>query len=107
MIIHGMLTRIVPFLVWFHRFASLVGEVPVPSVRGLLPDGWTRFGFGLHGASVVAGAVGITSGSGLLIRLTGLLVLATAVSLGRSLIHVGRKRPQRLNPTTSRSRSRG
>jgi hypothetical protein len=94
MIIHGMLTRIVPFLVWFHRFASLVGEVPVPSVRGLLPDGWTRLGFGLHGASVVVGVVGIASGSGLLIRLTGLLVLATAANLGRSLIHVVRQRPQ-------------
>jgi hypothetical protein len=93
MIIHGMLTRIVPFLVWFHRFASLVGEVPVPSTRSLLPDRWTRLGFGLHLASVVAGVAGIASGAGLLIQLTGLLVLATALSLGRSLIHVVLKRP--------------
>src|SRR5690606_37287411 len=28
-VVHGMLTRIVPFLVWFHRFSPLAGKVPV------------------------------------------------------------------------------
>ncbi|MBW2494912.1 MAG: hypothetical protein JRE43_09190, partial [Deltaproteobacteria bacterium] len=42
MIIHGMLTRIVPFLVWLHRFAPLVGKIAVPSVKKLHPDALTR-----------------------------------------------------------------
>ncbi len=31
-IVHGMLTRIVPFLVWLHRFAPRIGEIRVPSL---------------------------------------------------------------------------
>jgi hypothetical protein len=93
MIVHGMLTRIVPFLVWFHRFAPLVGKVPVPSVKGLLPDRWTRVGFALHVAGLVAGAAAILSRDAILARLAGLLLLATAVSLEAALIHVLRQRP--------------
>jgi hypothetical protein len=93
MIVHGMLTRIVPFLVWLHRFAPLVGEVAVPSVRKLLPDRWTRVGLGLHLGSLVIGSAAIASGSDALARLTGLALLATAVWLEHSLIHVLRQRP--------------
>src|SRR5690606_25100302 len=39
-IVLGMLTRIVPFLVWFHRFSALVGKVPVPPMRRMIPDAW-------------------------------------------------------------------
>lgn len=94
MIIHGMLTRIVPFLVWFHRFSPLVGRVPVPSVRRLLPDGWVRLGFALHAATLVAGAVAIASRETWIARLTGLLLMATALQLGRSLLHVLRQRAE-------------
>lgn len=93
MIVHGMLTRIVPFLVWFHRFAPLVGRVAVPSVKGLLPDRRTRVGFALHVASVATGAAAILSHDAVLTRLAGLLLLATALSLGASLIHVLLQRP--------------
>jgi len=94
MVVHGMLTRIVPFLVWFHRFAPLIGVVEVPSARGLLPDRWTQMGFALHLASVVTGVVAILSGVDVLARLTGLLLLATAISLGHSLVRVALRRPQ-------------
>jgi hypothetical protein len=88
MIVHGMLTRIVPFLVWFHRFSPLVGRVPVPSMRGLLPDRWTLQGLVLHVASAVAGIAAIGSGLDWLARLTGLLLMATAARLGHSILHV-------------------
>jgi hypothetical protein len=91
MIVHGMLTRIVPFLVWFHRFSPLVGRVPVPSLRGLLPDRWTRRGFVVHVASVLAGIAAIVSGADWLARLTGLLLMATAAQLGHSIFHVLRQ----------------
>jgi hypothetical protein len=86
-----MLTRIVPFLVWFHRFSPLVGLVPVPSLRGLLPDRWTRRGFVVHVASVLAGIAAIVSGADWLARLTGLLLMATAAQLGHSIFHVLRQ----------------
>ncbi|MEZ4219519.1 MAG: hypothetical protein R3B13_01230 [Polyangiaceae bacterium] len=38
-IVQGMLSRIVPFLVWFHRFSSWIGKAPVPPMRRLWPAG--------------------------------------------------------------------
>lgn len=94
MIVHGMLTRIVPFLVWLHRFAPLIGERAVPSVRALLPDAWTRVGFGLHLASVLLGVAAVLSGWDPLVRATGLALMLTALWLLRSLVHVARQRPE-------------
>jgi len=98
MIVHGMLTRIVPFLVWFHRFAPLIGRAPVPPMRRLLPDQWTRAGFVLHAASVVAGVAAILTNSDWVARLTGLLLMATAAQLGRSIFHVLRQRAPEPEP---------
>jgi hypothetical protein len=93
MIMHGMLTRIVPFLVWLHRFAPLVGEMHVPSVGKLHPDALTRRGLALHLGSLLLGVVAILTGSDLLCRLTGLSLIATAVSIAYLLVHVLGQRP--------------
>jgi hypothetical protein len=93
LIIHGMLTRIVPFLVWLHRFVPLVGQSPVPSIKRLHPDTLTRRGFALHIVSLLLGVVAILSGSDLLCRLAGLSLILTAASIAYLLIHVLRKRP--------------
>ncbi len=93
MIMHGMLTRIVPFLVWLHRFAPLVGEMRVPSVRKLYPDALTRRGFALHLGSLLLGVAAILTASDLLCRLTGLSLIATAASIAYLLVHVLRQRP--------------
>ena len=93
MIMHGMLTRIVPFLVWLHRFAPLVGEMRVPSVRQLCPDALTRSGFALHLGSLLLGVAAILTASDLLCRLAGLFLIATAASVAHLLVHVLRQRP--------------
>jgi len=80
LIVHGMLSRIVPFLVWFHRFSPALGRVPVPSL------------FALHLASVLVGLAAIGSGADWLARLTGLLVMATAAQLFHAILHVLRQR---------------
>jgi len=71
----------------------VVGEVPVPSVRALLPDGRARVGLVLHAGSVLLGAGGILSGWDLLVRAAGLALLATAGWLLGSLLDVARRRP--------------
>lgn len=96
MIAHGMLTRIVPFLVWFHRFAPLVGRVPVPSMRGLLPDPRIRVALALHAASVLSGGVAILTGLGWLARATGAMLCATAAVLAANLVHTLAQHPQQL-----------
>ncbi len=93
LVLHGMLTRIVPFLVWFHRYSARIGLEAVPSIRELLPQGRIRAGFFVHLASLVVGGMAIFSGNDVLARLTGLLLLAVAVMLFSALVHVLQRRP--------------
>ncbi len=88
LIVHGMLTRIVPFLVWFHRFSSLVGSVPVPPMRQLWPARFAGAGLGLHLATVLLGAADVGTGSALVARVAGGGLVLTGVSLGAALARV-------------------
>jgi hypothetical protein len=89
LVIHGMLTRIVPFLVWFHRFSVRVGKQRVPAMRELLPDRYAKLGFGLHLATLLLGVVGIATGWDLVTRALGIGIaltgLALLASIGRAL----------------------
>ena len=91
-IMHGMLTRIVPFLVWFHRYSARVGLEIVPSMRSLLPQQRIKTGFILHLSSVLIGVIAIYFQTDWLAQLTGLLLVATAFSITSMLIHVLRSR---------------
>lgn len=88
LILHGMLSRIVPFLVWFHRYAARVGLEPTPSMRSLLPQRRIQIGFALHLSSVIAGVAAILLRQDILAQLTGIVLVATAFSLGSMLLHV-------------------
>jgi len=93
LIMHGMLSRIVPFLVWFHRYSARVGLQPVPSMRSLLSQRRIQAGFILHSSSVVIGVAAIILQSDILARLTGLLLAGTAINLAAMLIHVLKRKP--------------
>ncbi len=90
---HGMLCRIVPFLVWFHRLSPLVGKVKVPPVRKLMPQDRMRNAMVAHVASLILGVAAIATGWDPLARLCGLALLATALLLGRNLVAVLRFHP--------------
>ena len=87
LILHGMLSRIVPFLVWFHRYSAQVGLQSVPSMRSLLSQQRIKTGFALHFSSVIVGLGAISLQTDFLAQLTGGLLAGTAVSLGSMLIH--------------------
>jgi hypothetical protein len=93
LIVHGMLSRIVPFLVWFHRFAPYVGKIPVPAMRKMLPDNWTKLGLGFHLASLFLGAIAIVTHAPWIARATGFFLLATGINLLGWMIHVLRQQP--------------
>jgi hypothetical protein len=92
MIVHGMLARIVPFLVWLHRFAPRAGEPGVPAARALLPDAWTRVGFLLHATTLGVGAAAIALRSDALARAAGLGLLVTGLALFAGVAGVARRR---------------
>jgi hypothetical protein len=102
LIVHGMLTRIVPFLVWLHRFAPLVGRADVPSMRALLPDRCIQVALGLHVAAVLAGLATTFGGGALAARATAALLIAAGLVLGANLVHTLRQRTagQDRGPTT-------
>jgi len=87
-IMHGMLNRLVPFLVWFHRYSTLVGLEIVPSMRSLLPQNRIKTGLILHLSSVLLGVLAIYFQTDWLAHLTGLLLIATALSMANMLLHV-------------------
>lgn len=88
LIMHGMLSRIVPFLVWFHRLSPFVGKEPVPPVRRLFPQDRLDRSLKLHGAALLVGLLAIATAWPWAARLTGLLLLATAAALGHALLRV-------------------
>ncbi|MBF0426983.1 MAG: hypothetical protein HQL66_14310 [Magnetococcales bacterium] len=71
-IILGMLYKIVPFLVWFHRFSRLAGLVEaIPMMDDLIPERLSRIHFALHVATIPLLAGGIFFDGPWLIRLGG------------------------------------
>lgn len=91
-IMHGMLGRIVPFLIWFHRYSAKVGLEPVPSMRSLLPQNRIKTSLYLHLASVLLGVLAIFIQTNWLAYMTGALLMTTALSMASMLIHVLRSR---------------
>ena len=85
-ILHGMLTRIVAFLVWFHRFSHLVGLVKVPSMQALWPRRRAEIGLGLHLATLALGTAAVVLQWTPLTAATGVSMILTGIVLGGSLL---------------------
>lgn len=87
-LVHGMLTRIVPFLVWFHRYAPRIGYEDVPPMLRILPQSYARAALVCHGAMVVFGVAALVTAWRPLIALTGILLVATGVIMAAWLFKV-------------------
>jgi hypothetical protein len=92
MIVHGMLTRIVPFLAWFHRYSKHLGEPGNPSMRELLPDARARIGLVLHAGTAVVGALAIWTQWRALGVAAGLGLVATGAAMLIAFVRVLRFR---------------
>lgn len=73
----GMMYKIIPFLVWHHRYSDLIGLRPVPAATQLLGESTPRIEFWLLYAGIVLTVVGVIASSWLLLQV-GTLVLALA-----------------------------
>lgn len=67
LVVTGMLYKILPFLVWTHRYAKRAGKEKVPLLKEMLPEGagYLAGGFGLRGAAfplVPLGGLGLRLG---------------------------------------------
>lgn len=89
----GHYYKVVPFLVWYHRFGAVVGTRPVPRVADLYSTRVARADVALFVAGVLAMAIGILVGSEASVR-AGAVSFAAAVALEiREMVRVARRRP--------------
>ncbi len=74
-ITNGMLYKIIPFLIWLHRFSSLVGKVKVPFMAEIAPDAPARKQWWVSVAALAVLSLGIASHLDGVLRLGGMLWL--------------------------------
>ncbi len=94
----GMLYKIVPFLIWFHRFSSLVGQVRVPLLKDLLPKRGPAIQATLHGVSLLLVCNGIFFQEDLSIRIGAGLWMVSSLMLLIHLIFVVSHKPKISTP---------
>ncbi|MBF0180032.1 MAG: hypothetical protein HQM03_08415 [Magnetococcales bacterium] len=73
----GMLHKIVPFLVWFHRFSPLAGLREIPMMDDLSPERAVQVQWYLHVGSVFLLAVAVPTEWDWAARLAGAAMVAT------------------------------
>jgi len=84
----GQLYKIVPFLVWTHRFAPRMGKERVPLLKDLYPLPLAMAGFVALLAGLVSATVGILAGWLPLVQVGFGLCLAGTVVAAINLIRV-------------------
>ena len=90
----GMLYKIVPFLIWFNRFSSLIGQVRVPLLKELLPKRGPAIQATLHGISLLIICNGIFFQENLSIRIGAGLWMVSSLMLLIHLIFVVSHKPK-------------
>lgn len=88
LIMHGMLTRILPFLVWFHRYAPRAGLERVPPMRRLFPASRARPALVLHTSGVAVGAVALGFGLPWMLRVAGISLFGAGLVLAYAMFRM-------------------
>jgi hypothetical protein len=73
----GLMYKIIPFLVWHHRYSDLIGLRSVPAAAQILGESTPRMEFWLLYAGIAMTVTGVIFASWLLVQV-GTLVLALA-----------------------------
>ncbi|MBI2562142.1 MAG: cbb3-type cytochrome c oxidase subunit I, partial [candidate division NC10 bacterium] len=88
----GMMYKIIPFLVWHHRYSDFVGLRPVPPATQFLGESVPRVEFWLLHTGIQTTVVGLIVASGLLVQVGTIVLalagLAFAVALSRIYRHL-------------------
>lgn len=92
-IVVGQLGKIVPFLVWLHRFSPYLGLMKVPKAADLLPERPQWLQLALMHAGLLALLGGVLFGVAPLRTLGAALFAASAVVLAYNMLMVYRSRP--------------
>jgi len=92
-VVVGQLYKIVPFLVWLHRFAPLAGTARVPAASELLAERPKRVQAALMQSGIVLVAAGILNESAGLRTVGAGLFAASALAVAGNLWAIDRRKP--------------
>jgi len=84
-LINGHLYKIIPFLVWFHRFSSLVGKKKVPMLNEMYPKKMAEYEFWFSAFGVFVSTVGLLTQSDEIFKAGVYLIFTGALFLGFSV----------------------
>lgn len=93
--IMGQTYKILPFLVWQHRYAARIGREPAPLLRGLCIERRARCAFWLYLAGFAGVIAALLTGWVLLFHLGALLTLLSSLGFAWTLVEVLRPRSPR------------
>jgi hypothetical protein len=86
--ITGMLYKILPFLIWFHRYSNDVGRTRVPALADMLSPRLQAVGYGMHLGGVLIAAAASVLGHTRCATVAGTLIAASVLLLGINAIYI-------------------
>ena len=100
-ITNGMLYKIIPFLIWLHRFSWLVGKVETPTMKEILPDSPAHRQFFLFSIALVLLLISSVYPVDLMIRMIGGIWMVSNATLLFELNKSLSIQPPEVPPTVS------
>ena len=101
-VLSGMLYKIVPFLVWTHRFSRMAGRGPMPMMGDLLPRRQAQRQQMAYGLAVLLLAAATLFPAEWLVRVAGLALAVASGWLWVNLLRAARFQPPAAEPETGR-----
>lgn len=80
--------KILPFLIWYHRYRALAGRQPVPLVSQLYSEGAAHVVIAIHAVAVTTLVAGLLAEADVLTRGAAVLLIASALGHVLSLAHM-------------------
>ncbi|PCI27826.1 MAG: hypothetical protein COB67_07745 [SAR324 cluster bacterium] len=87
---NGMLYKIYPFILWFHRYSNLIGKVPVPLLQDLAPNKFSRKQWHSFTAAIALFTVGILWQDDLTLRVAGMTFALSSLWLFQNILRAYR-----------------
>ncbi len=87
-LIIGHLYKIVPFLVWYHRFSPLIGKQKVPMLADMVPAYSAKFGFVYNVVGVLAVTLAVVTASNLLMKIGASFLLFGAIFVVKDIFYM-------------------
>ena len=84
----GMLYKIIPFLIWFGVYSKKIGCAKVPALADLYSERLQIAGYFAFVSAIAATSIGILAANGFAVRLGGLLLAASIVTLSLNVVRM-------------------